>query len=282
LVDISWSKEDIQEWFNDVPEWVNYDEHILDILGQIQAKNGEYYLTREDKNRDVRNKTAIAKEIIDGLPENYTADSWRETKLSDLYAEVTTVTSANQKIFDDQAFLVNMIDKEASIELKFSNKQQEIRDNATTMLSENTADIQRIENTIRLLQEEIDEKLQSAKDIKTNADHAIELSKKDMLNEKAELNAVAKKIDKKAQPVDVVPLREKAENAEKMKNYLNEYDNAMTIYKEIEQLTAESVTLTEKIEKARSLPGELFTEVFFSDREPKCCRWISKNQWFTY
>jgi len=38
LVDISWSKEDIQEWFNDVPEWVNYDEHILDILGQIQAK----------------------------------------------------------------------------------------------------------------------------------------------------------------------------------------------------------------------------------------------------
>jgi len=31
----------------------------------------------------------------------------------------------------------------------------------------------------------------------------------------------------------------------------------MTIYKEIEQLTAESVTLTEKIEKARSLPGEL-------------------------
>ena len=257
LVDISWSKEDIQEWFNDVPEWVNYDEHILDILGQIQAKNGEYYLTREDKNRDVRNKTAIAKEIIDGLPENYTADSWRETKLSDLYAEVTTVTSANQKIFDDQAFLVNMIDKEASIELKFSNKQQEIRDNATTMLSENTADIQRIENTIRLLQEEIDEKLQSAKDIKTNADHAIELSKKDMLNEKAELNAVAKKIDKKAQPVDVVPLREKAENAEKMKNYLNEYDNAMTIYKEIEQLTADSVTLTEKIEKARSLPGEL-------------------------
>jgi len=136
-------------------------------LGRYKPKNGEYYLTREDKNRDVRNKTAIAKEIIDGLPENYTADSWRETKLSDLYAEVTTVTSANQKIFDDQAFLVNMIDKEASIELKFSNKQQEIRDNATTMLSENTADIQRIENTIRLLQEEIDEKLQSAKDIKT-------------------------------------------------------------------------------------------------------------------
>ena len=55
-------------------------------------------------------------------------------------------------------------------------------------------------------------------------------------------------------------LTEKAEYAEEMKGHLNEYRRMENLQSEVEKLAAESKTLTDKIEKARELPGEILQE----------------------
>ena len=55
-------------------------------------------------------------------------------------------------------------------------------------------------------------------------------------------------------------LTEKAEYAEEMKGHLNEYRRMENLQSEVEKLAAESKALTDKIEKARELPGEILQE----------------------
>ena len=62
-------KEFIQEKFGEIPSWVNYDDSILEILNQLQSKEGQYYQNREDINRQIRNGIAIINDIAKDIPE---------------------------------------------------------------------------------------------------------------------------------------------------------------------------------------------------------------------
>ena len=59
------------------------------------------------------------------------------------------------------------------------------------------------------------------------------------------------------EPQDTTELQKDAEKMESMKGLINEYRRMQRTEGEIEQLRAESDTLTAKIEKARTLPGEI-------------------------
>ena len=67
-------KEFIQEKFGEIPSWVNYDDSILEILNQLQSKEGQYYQNREDINRQIRNGIAIINDIAKDIPEGYDAE----------------------------------------------------------------------------------------------------------------------------------------------------------------------------------------------------------------
>ena len=136
LVNIEWNKDNIKEWFSEIPDWVNYDQHILNVLGDIQSQRGKYYLTREDINRDIRNKKAIASDIMASIPDNYNAKEWRETKLSELYAEVSKAQEHNNKLEQSKAFVAGLEDKVGSIQMKYMTIEQEIKDKANTDMSQ--------------------------------------------------------------------------------------------------------------------------------------------------
>ena len=55
-------------------------------------------------------------------------------------------------------------------------------------------------------------------------------------------------------------LMEKAEYAEQMKGHLNEYRRMESLQGEVSKLSEEAKSLTDRIEKARSLPGEILQE----------------------
>ena len=55
-------------------------------------------------------------------------------------------------------------------------------------------------------------------------------------------------------------LEERASYAEEMKGHLNEYHRMETLQNEVEEMIGESRSLTEKIEKARRLPGEILEQ----------------------
>ena len=259
LVNIEWSKDDIKEWFEEVPEWVNYDQHILNILNDIQSQRGEYYLTRENINRDIRNKKAIASDIMQSLPENYNAEKWREIKLSELYNKVSQAQEHNASVNERNSFFANLEGKISSIELKYQTREQEIKDNANNQMSSVTIEKDNIEKRIKMLQDELASLTQKAKDIKSKALSDIELNNKDKDKEIEVLKAEAKALKQEKAPdiINIEPLQEEADTAEKMKAFIREYDNAISIHRETEVLAKESEKLTEKIEKARKLPGDL-------------------------
>ena len=59
-------------------------------------------------------------------------------------------------------------------------------------------------------------------------------------------------------PID--DLVAEAENTEKMKSHVGEWSRMIAIQKEVDDLTEQSKSLTEKIEKARTLPGEILEQ----------------------
>ena len=70
LIDFKWDLNWIKEKFGEIPSGVNYDQkNILKVLADIQAENGVYFQTRQDLNRDARNKQAFIYDIAKDIPE---------------------------------------------------------------------------------------------------------------------------------------------------------------------------------------------------------------------
>lgn len=71
----------------------------------------------------------------------------------------------------------------------------------------------------------------------------------------ADIAAYEEYADKETRPVDA--LLKEAANTEKMKSHINEWRRMLSLENEIEELSKKSASYTEKIEKARNLPGEI-------------------------
>lgn len=48
MIEYDWSLENIKEWFGEIPDWVSYEQNILQVLNDIQAENGFYFMHRQD------------------------------------------------------------------------------------------------------------------------------------------------------------------------------------------------------------------------------------------
>ena len=71
LIEFDWDVNWIREQFGEIPQGVDYSKHILEVLNDIQAENGVYFQSRQNINRDIRNKQAfISEEVVAGLAWN--------------------------------------------------------------------------------------------------------------------------------------------------------------------------------------------------------------------
>src|SRR5665648_239120 len=68
MLDIPWTLDDISNWFGEIPDSVNYEAHILQILGQIVAF---YFAQRESINREIVVLKAQVAGYRNELPPNY-------------------------------------------------------------------------------------------------------------------------------------------------------------------------------------------------------------------
>jgi len=90
MIEYSWDMNTIKEWFGEIPSWVSYDQNILQVLNDIQSEKGEYFMHRQDVNRDIRTKRAFIEEIAAGIPEGYSAEKWETASTSDIYHRIPT------------------------------------------------------------------------------------------------------------------------------------------------------------------------------------------------
>lgn len=249
-------KDFITEKFGEEINWVDYSNSILEILNEIQSKDGKYYQTREEINRNARNEQAIVNDIAKDIPENYDVEKWRNYTLSEKYDELNKKKDYNAKIDRAIAYkedynnkISQLNDKESAILAKINvDKEQE--------KSKINAEIQEYENKIALLKKELENLDNKYLTQETQA-------KQETLTEKAKLDENIKVANewasKNKEIVEV--LESELRIAEEMKGHINEYDRMEEKQSHVEVLRNQSQALTDKIELARNLPGQILKEV---------------------
>lgn len=252
MIEFAWNMDTIRDWFGEIPSWVNYEQNILAVLNDIQADNGLYFQNRQDINRDIRNKRAFIEEIGASIPVNYDVERWEKAEVGELYKEIERQQKENQEIQRAKQILENRDNKirkfEADRQISISALNTEISNREG-----------QIEKDIIRLQEQV-------KALRTEKDNlaAKKADKMEIINQTyqanvAEFEASCKEYEMYAgkEMVDTSELSKKAEEIEQMKSHINEYRRMQRLEEEVAELQSKSQSITDKIEKARVLPGEI-------------------------
>ena len=252
LIQYEWDLNTIKEWFGEIPQDVDYDQNILSVLYDIQKENGYYFQTRQDINRDIRAKKSVIADIGNALPVDYDGSKWEKANIGDLYTKIERIRKENHDI----EYAKSMIDGHDQKVRKF----QADREIALAALDrEITSEGGQIDTELASLEERIKslkEKRASLAGKKEDREKAIESEyKANVAKFEAEVAEYADLAKKKTKPID--DLVAEADNTEKMKSYVGEWKRMLSIQVEVKDLEEQSKNLTAKIEKARTLPGEI-------------------------
>lgn len=252
LIDFDWDLEWIREKFGEIPQGVNYEQNILQVLNDIQAENGVYFQRRQDINREIRNKTAFIEDIAKDIPQSFDADKWEAYDLSAAYQKITEGQELNSRIERAKIFKDSYDNKirgfEAEKEIALANVEKYIANQKESL----TAEIERKKAEIQVAEEKIARLAQLKKDKEAviESEHKAKTANLD-----SNIKTAEEYISR--DPVDLTAIKEEVKTAEEMKKHLNEYDRMKSMQEDVEKLKQNSENLTSKIELARSLPGEI-------------------------
>lgn len=252
LIEFKWDLNWIREQFGEIPEGVNYDQNILQVLNDIQAENGDYFRRRQDINRDIRNKEAFIEEIAQTIPKHYDADHWEHFDVSGAYKRLNEAQHNNNLIERAKAFKSSYDGKmrglSADRDLAISVHRKFIEKERTNL----TAEIARLEAEIKAANDKIGS-LDGILEDKIEIENQKYEAAVAQLNK--DIGTAEEYIDKKL--IDTAPIQAEIDGAEKMKAHLNEYRRMMSLAEDVEELGEASKELTRKIELARTLPGKI-------------------------
>lgn len=255
MIEYPWDMNKIREWFGEIPAWVSYDQNILCVLNDIQAENGDYYQNRRNIDRDIRNKKAFVEEIASGIPAGYDADRWEQESAGDIYRQIERFQKENQTIEKARILMESRENKirkfDADREIEITALEREISNRAIQI----DKSIASLNAQIREYEKEKDQ-LASKKQDKMEV---IEQTyKANVARFDAEISEYAEYADKQSH--DVSELQMQAKTIEEMQSHINEYRRMIRLQEEITEMQEQSQQLTNKIEKARTLPGEILAD----------------------
>jgi len=252
LIEFDWDLNWIKDKFGELPPDVNYEQNILEVLNDIQSENGYYYQSRQNVNRDIRNKRAFIEEIAESIPSNYDAEKWERYDLGDTYRRIEKAKTENSRIERARIFKDSYENKvrgyEAEKEIAISTERDKIAAERTNL----TSTIERLKAEIKAAEDKISSLGSKLKD----REEIAEMQYKEKL---AKLESDIKVADEYADKelIDTSVEEDEVRTAEAMKKHLNEYRRMISLEAECEELREESEEFTRKIELARNLPGEI-------------------------
>lgn len=252
LIQYDWNLQTIREWFGEIPDWVSYDQNILSILNDIQSEKGRYYQDRQDINRDMRNKKSFVEDIAETIPSGYMAEKWESENLGDLYKQIERIRRQNEEIEQARRIVEQRDNKvrnfEAEKEISLAALDKEFSSERERLLKENERLQAQLRENVAMIDSLSEKKMDKAEIIEQKYQAAV-------AKFEAQVEEYRDIAGKELQ--DFKELQEKAEYVEKMKSHLNEYSRMVSLQNEVADLSAASQELTDKIEKARQLPGEI-------------------------
>lgn len=250
MIEFPWDLNWIKEQFGEIPTGVNYEQNILQVLSDIQSERGDYFMRRQDVQRDIRNKRAFVEDIAKDIPEHFEAEKWEAYDVGAAYAIITEAQRQNNLIDRARAFYDSYQNKvrgyQAEMELELAAEQKKISAEKESLVAEierKKAEIKAAEERLGALDTVYADKLAIAE-----AQYREKIAKLDSDMRIAE-DCLGK------EKTDVSELQSEVTHAEAMKKHLNEYHRMVSMEEEITTLKAIADELTRKIELARSLPG---------------------------
>ena len=252
LIEFDWDLNWIKEKFGEIPENINYEQNILQVLSDIQLEKGDYFQRRQNINRDMRNKLAFIEDLAKDIPENYDADYWENYDLSGAYKKLAEINAENGKITRAKTFLDGYNGKmrgiEAEKEIAISQEEKTINDERTSLLS----GIERMKAEIRASEEKLG-------GLETKLADKKALIESRFSESVAKLDADTRIANEYAAKtvVDTTDLEDEINEADAMKSHISDYRRIVQLRSETDELKKQSDSLTAKIELARTLPGEI-------------------------
>lgn len=252
LIEFNWDLNWIKEKFGEIPQGVDYQQNILQVLNDIQSEKGVYFQTRQDINREIRNKTAFISDIAKDIPQGFQAEKWEAYDLSEAYTKITKAQEYNSRIERAKLFKDSYDNKvrgyQAEMEIAVSNLKSAIaaeREQLTSEIERKKTEIKAAEDKLNSLSDKIADKTKIFE-----SEYREKVAKLD-----SDIKVANEYIGK--QLVDVSVMQTEVKTAEEMKKHLNEYRRMKSMQDELEALEEHSKALTSKIELARELPGEI-------------------------
>lgn len=252
MIQYDWTLQTIREWFGEIPDWVSYDQNILQVLNDIQSEKGRYYQDRRNIDRDIRNKKSFIEDIAGSIPPGYDADKWENENLGELYQKIERIRKENEQIERAKRFIEQRDNKVRSYEA-----EKEIR--LSALDREFSAERERLSKESERLQAQLRENQTALDSMSEKKADKEELIRKEYEANVAKYDSAMEEYRELSEREirDYSGLQEQAQYAEEMKSHLNEYRRMTDLQSEVEELQESSAELTRKIEKARTLPGEI-------------------------
>lgn len=255
LIEFQWDMNWIRDQFGEIPQGVDYSKHILEVLNDIQAENGVYFQSRQNINRDIRNKQAFIADIAKDIPSGYDYDHWNQYPISEKYRELERLREQNSVIERAKAFEANYAAKLRGLQGTRDSEIAAIDKDIAREREALTGSIERLKAEIRVAEEKLSglntRRKERADVVTANYETAVAKLEKD--------TGVAQQYAGR-EPVDTSALASEIDTAEAMRKHLNEYQRMVAMQDEVEELSADSAELTRKIELARELPAKILAE----------------------
>ena len=255
LIDFAWDMNWIKEQFGEIPQGVDYSKHILEVLSDIQAESGVYFQSRQNLNRDIRNKQAFIADIAKDIPPHYDAARWEAYPTREKYQELERIREANSRIERAKAFREGFEAKKRGLEAERDIQLAAVAQDISAQRESITGDIQRLEAQLAAAREKLDGLAQRQRERE-------ELEQARFRESLAKLERDVGVADQYAgqEVQDTSALSAELDEAEQMRSHLNEYRRMRDMQTELDELTARSQALTDKIELARELPATILAQ----------------------
>lgn len=255
LIEFDWDVNWIREQFGEIPQGVDYSKHILEVLNDIQAENGVYFQSRQNINRDIRNKQAFISDIAKDIPSGYDYDRWNQYPIGERYRELERLREKNSVIERAKAFRANFTSKlrglEGSRDVEIGAIDRDIAAERAAL----TGSIERMKAELQATEEKLAQLSRRRQDRVDIATANFEAAKAKL---EKDVGVAEQYADQ--EPVDTTALAAEVTNAEEMRKHLNEYQRMVAMQAEVQDLTDQSAELTRKIELARELPATILAE----------------------
>jgi energy-coupling factor transporter ATP-binding protein EcfA2 len=253
LIPIKVTSEDAKQWLLEVPPFVDFNKHGLQVCKDIVDV---YFNKRTEVNRRIKDLTAEIKADKAKLPEDYDPEAWRNVSITEKY---DAIKAANKVNGDRQIQQAKVDSKDGVLESLRNQAKADIADvkQKSTDSKKTTEDkIAELKKQITVLESELAQAdAVCAEKVKTTTDHYKGLA--DAVEKETE---DSKKYLESNPEIDIVPLETAHKEADNMKSFIRSADDLKVKETELIAKETEAQKLTDKIEFMRTKPQMLLAK----------------------